>query len=182
MKHQLLFVQGGGPGVHDEWNSKLVESLQGKLGPDYEIRYPRMPHEDDPDYARWKPTLEKEIQTLPEGAILVGHSVGGTLLVKLLTEQDSAQKFGGIFLLAAPFVGEGGWPNDEWQFSADLGVQLPQDVPIYFYHGLADEEVPPAHVDLYARAVPQAHIHRQPGHNHQFNNDLKDVASTILAL
>jgi hypothetical protein len=38
-KRQLLFVQGGGIGVHDEWDSKLVDSLQHELGNDLDIRY-----------------------------------------------------------------------------------------------------------------------------------------------
>ena len=45
VKRQLLFIQGGGAGAHDEWDNKLVESLRRELGPDYEIRYPRMPNE-----------------------------------------------------------------------------------------------------------------------------------------
>jgi hypothetical protein len=28
MKRKLLFVQGGGARVHDEWDGKLVESLR----------------------------------------------------------------------------------------------------------------------------------------------------------
>ena len=46
---QLLFVQGGGKGTHDAWDNKLVASLEQALGPDYAIRYPRMPDEGDPD-------------------------------------------------------------------------------------------------------------------------------------
>jgi hypothetical protein len=37
----------------------------------------------------------------------------------------------------------------------------------------------PAHADLYARAVPQARLHRLPGRDHQLNNDLSDVAKAI---
>ena len=36
-KHQVLFVQGGGKGVHDDWDSKLVESLRKELGQGYAI-------------------------------------------------------------------------------------------------------------------------------------------------
>jgi hypothetical protein len=46
MTSQILFVQGGGPRVHDEWDHKLVESLEQHLGTS--VRYPRMPNEDDP--------------------------------------------------------------------------------------------------------------------------------------
>jgi hypothetical protein len=40
---QILFIQGGGAGVHDEWDDKLVESLRRELGGGHEVRYPRMP-------------------------------------------------------------------------------------------------------------------------------------------
>ena len=41
MTKQVLFIQGGGKAVHDEWDSKLVNSLARQLGSDYDIRYPR---------------------------------------------------------------------------------------------------------------------------------------------
>ena len=77
MPHQVLFIQGGGSGAHDEWDNKLVDSLRRELGPDYEVHYPRMPNEADPNYARWKAALEKEFSGLSDGAILVGHSNRG---------------------------------------------------------------------------------------------------------
>jgi len=182
VKGQLLFVQGGGKGTHDEWDHKLVESLRQALGRDYEIHYPRMPSEDDPSYASWKSTLEGMFETLENGAILVGHSVGGTILVKVLAEHAPARKFGAIFLIAAPFVGDGGWSADDLQVPPDLGARLPKGVPVHLYHGLDDEVAPPSHVERYAHAVPQAHVHRLPGRDHQLNNDLSEVAATILSL
>lgn len=182
MKRQLLFVQGGGAGVHDEWDDKLVESLARELGPDYEIRYPRMPGEDDPHYATWKAALEAEFATLDERAILVGHSVGGTMLVNALAEPSMKRKFGAVFLIAAPFVGDGGWPSDEVQSPQDLGARLPEGVPVHVYHGLEDDTAPPSHAGLYGRAIPQARVHRLPGRDHQFNNDLREVAAAIKAL
>src|SRR3954453_23200609 len=86
-ERQLLFIQGGGKGTHDEWDRKLVESLRRELGEGYEIHYPRMPDEDSPSYATWKAKLERLLETLRDGAILVGDSVGGTILLKALSEQ-----------------------------------------------------------------------------------------------
>jgi len=39
----VLFIQGGGERVHDEWDDKLVDRLRRKLGPGYDVRYPVMP-------------------------------------------------------------------------------------------------------------------------------------------
>ena len=57
----VLFVQGAGEGVHANWDSHLVESLRRQLGPEYEVRYPRMPNEADPTMASWRPVLEREL-------------------------------------------------------------------------------------------------------------------------
>ena len=179
---QLLFVQGGGAGTHDEWDDKLVESLRRELGPNFEIRYPRMPNEDDPAYVAWKAALEKEFETLDDDAILVGHSIGGTMLVNALAQSRAEREFGAIFLIAAPFVGEGGWPSEEINLPPDLGARLPREVPVYIYHGLDDETAPPSHADLYAAAIPQARVHCLPDRDHQLNNDLAEIAATIKSL
>jgi|SRR5688572_11818058 len=99
MPHQLLFIQGGGAdGAHDEWDNKLVDDLGRELGPDFEIRYPLMPHEADPRYSRWKAALMHEFGKLDDGAILVGHSIGGTMLINALVEEPPDLELGGIVL------------------------------------------------------------------------------------
>ena len=51
---QVLFVQGGGEGVHDEWDNKLVASLRQELRQDYQITIRECRAKDDPSYALWK--------------------------------------------------------------------------------------------------------------------------------
>lgn len=179
---EVLFIQGAGMNVHQEWDIKLVESLRRELGERYEVRYPRMPNEADPTLATWKPVLEKEFASLRNGAIVVGHSVGGTILINVLTESARAITFDAISLIAAPFVGKGGWTSDDIAPRTDLAERLPADVPVFLYHGESDTTVPVAHVDLYAKAIPRAHVRRFAGRDHQLNNDLSEVASDIHGL
>jgi predicted alpha/beta hydrolase family esterase len=179
MALQLLFIQGGGEGVHDEWDDKLVASLKRELGPDAEVRYPRMPDEDDPKTAEWKAAIWREIAKLDDGAILVGHSIGGTMLVHALAEEAPDRRIGAIVLVSAPFVGEGGWPSDEIEAKPDLGARLPSGVPVHLFHGSKDETAPPSHAELYAKAIPQAEVHRLHGRDHQLNNDLREVAEVV---
>jgi hypothetical protein len=37
-------------------------------------------------------------------------------------------------------------------------------------------------VELYGRAIPQAYLCRVAGRDHQFNNDLTDIAAVIKSL
>ena len=182
VKKQVLFIQGGGTGAHDEWDNKLVDSLRRELGPDYDVRYPRMPKEADPSYTIWKAALAEEIAGLDDGVILIGHSVGGTILINTLAETPPNRKLAGIFLIAAPFVGPGGWPSEDITPTANLGARLPPKTPIYLYHGSKDDTAPFAHVDLYERAIPGAIVHRLLGRNHQLNDDLAEVAAGVRVL
>ena len=176
---QVLFLQGGGVGVHDEWDDKLVDSLRRKLGDGYQVRYPRLPQEDDPSYIRWSVAIRRELADLPDGAVVVGHSVGGTFLINALAERSTKRELQAVILIAAPFVGPGGWPGEEFELPHDLGARLPPDATVHLFHGLQDDTVPPLHADLYAAVIPQAQVHRLPRRNHQLDNDLTEVANTI---
>ena len=138
-----------------------------ELGDGYEVRYPRMPDEEDPSYARWSPAIRRELAALDDGVSWPVDSVGGTILINTLAERPLQRQFSLIVLIAAPFVGPGGWPSDEFELPPDLGARPPQGVPVHVFHGLGDETAPPSHADLYASVIPQAQLHRLPGRDHQ---------------
>ncbi|MDF1501829.1 alpha/beta hydrolase [Roseisolibacter sp. H3M3-2] len=177
---EVLFVQGGGPDVHAQWDVHLVESLRRALGAAYEVRYPPMPDEEDPRLDTWVPAIARELARLRPGAVVVGHSVGGTVLLHALA--DAPPTLGAIVLLAAPYIGEGGWESEEIAPLADLAARLPAGVPVLLYHGDADAEVPVAHVDRYAAALPGARVRRLAGRDHQLDDDLSEVARDLRAL
>jgi hypothetical protein len=174
----VLFIQGGGAGAHDQWDSELFDALRRGLGGGYEVRYPRMPDEADPGYARWSAAIRLEMAALEDG-VVVGHSVGGTILIGALAERPPERRLRAVMLIAAPFVGGDGWPGGEFELPPDLGARLPHEVPVHVFHGLSDQTAPPSHADLYARAIPQAQLHRLPGRDHQLDNDLSEVAQVI---
>src|SRR5690348_15105009 len=106
---------------------KLVASLQQALGTAYEVQYPRMPNEAAPDYTLWKEPIGRGLAALHRESILVGHSVGGYLLVRYLTQEQLPDKpIRGICLIPTPYPGG----DEQWQFEGfDLpdgfGHQLP---------------------------------------------------------
>ncbi|GLQ99286.1 alpha/beta fold hydrolase [Dyella mobilis] len=182
MTVDILFVQGGGRDVHDQWDARLVARLKKELGPGYSVRYPRMPDEADPHYPPWRDALRNEVADLQDGVLLIGHSIGGAILIHTLADQLPRRKLGGVFLIATPFIGDGGWPSDEISSKSNLADHLPADVPFFLYHGTHDEVVPFEHLRLYESAMPHALARPLDGADHQLNGDLSCVAQDIFAL
>lgn len=177
MAMEVLLIQGAGEGAYAE-DAKLAESVRKELGPDYEVRYPAMPNEADPDDDAWRDRIAAELADMGENAILVGHSAGAATLCSFLATRDLERRVAGIFLIAAPFFGEGGWQVEGFTMPEDFGRRFP-DAPVFLYHGSKDEIAPIAHLDLYARAIPHAVVRRLEGRNHQLNDDMTEVARDI---
>ena len=179
MKKHVLFIHGAGEGAFEE-DGVLVASLQDALGFAYDVLYPNMPEEDSATYADWTAPIERALATLDDAVILVGHSVGGSVLVKYLSEQQLDKPISSVFLLATPYWGaDEFWNWDEARLPEDVAAKLAIIPRIFLYHSRDDEVVPFAHLALYAAKLPQATIREFDGRGHQFGNDLADVAEEI---
>ena len=179
MKKPVLFIHGAGEGAFEE-DRLLVASLRNALGLAYDVRYPKMPEEDNATYADWKAPIEREWATLDEEVILVGHSVGGSVLVKYLSEQQLDKPICSLFLLAPPYWGaDEFWKWDEARLPEDVAAKLASVPQIFLYHSRDDDIVPFAHLALYAAKLPWATVHEFDGRGHQLGNDLAEVAEDI---
>ncbi len=181
MGRQVLFIQGAGAGAHAE-DALLVASLRDALGPAYDVRYPAMRNEASPEYADWKPQLAEELAAAGDGVVLVGHSVGGSVLLKYLSEEGAGGRVSGLFLIAAPFWGGGDdepWTWDDVRLPDDAGARLAGIPRVVFYQSRDDDVVPFAHLARYAALFPQAVIRPSDGRGHQLGNDLTDVAEDV---
>jgi predicted alpha/beta hydrolase family esterase len=180
-KREVLFVHGVGEGAH-EADEKLAASLREALGGGYEVRSPRMPNEESPEVGAWKEKIAGELATMDGEVILVGHSVGGHLLLRYLSEEDVEKSVVGLFLVAVPYVGTGGWEIEEDALREDFASRLPKGLPMFLYHGRDDEEVPFGHLALYEAKLPRATVREFDGRGHQFCDDLSEVARDIEGL
>jgi predicted alpha/beta hydrolase family esterase len=178
MRSGVLFVHGGGEGAYEE-DRKLAASLQHALGTGYDVLSPKMPEEDRPVYQAWKERIANELVTLEGEVILVGHSLGGSVLLKYLSEEEVEKPVAGLFLIATPYWGFEDWKVDEYALREDFASKIPRGMPVFLYHSRDDEVVPFAHAALYAEKLPRATVREFDGRGHQFGDDLSEVAREI---
>jgi predicted alpha/beta hydrolase family esterase len=179
MNKTVLFIHGAGKGAYEE-DGLLVASLQKALESSYEVRYPRMVNEGDSEYADWKAQIAAELAALEGEVALVGHSVGGSVLVKYVSEARLEKPVAGLFLIAAPYWGaDEFWKWDEVRLPEDAAGKLASIPRIFLYHSRDDETVPFSHLALYAAKLPQATVREFDGRGHQFGNDLTEIAEDV---
>jgi predicted alpha/beta hydrolase family esterase len=178
MRTFVLFIQGGGEGAH-EADALLAKSLQQALGHEYDVRYPEMPDESNPDMQTWKTKITRELESLDGRVMLVGHSLGGVALLKFLSEENIAKPIAGLFLLAVPSWDEENWNFDNLKLPRDLAAKLLSIPQVFLYHNRDDEIAPFRHLALHAARFPHAIVREGNRGGHQFGNDLAKVASDI---
>ena len=180
MAKDILFIHGsGGEGAYEE-DGILVASLQNALDAAYAVRYPKMPLEESAGYADWKAQIAMELPALVDEVILVAHSVGGSILLKYLSEEQVERPIAGLFLLATPyFGGDENWNYPEMNLPHDFATKLPAIPRIFLYQSRDDEVVPFAHLAMYAAKLPQAIVRIFDGRGHQLGNDLTEVAEDL---
>jgi serine hydrolase len=179
MKKHVLFIQGAGAGAYAE-DRLLAASLARELGAGYEVQCPRMPDEENSPYPEWKAEIDSRLASMNGPVALVGHSVGGSVLLKYLCDRQPAPQIAGLYVIAAPYWGASEfWSWEEGALPADAVARLAGDWPLVFYQSRDDEVVPFAHLALYAARLPRATIREFDGRGHQFKNDLAEVARDI---
>ena len=176
----VLFVQGAGAGAHAA-DRVLADALARELGDRFQVVFPRVPDEADPDRAAWKRAIAADASQ-SNATIVVAHSAGAANVADLLAEGrfgTDLPRSRALFLLAPPFIGPGGWPYEGFHFDHPTSGASLGGVPLHFYFGAADQTVPPAHAALYENVFPDASFHRLAHCDHQFAGHLRRVANDI---
>ena len=175
MTTRVLFVHGAGEGTF-EGSEALVQSLRDSLGDGFEVDYPALPDEDEPDPREWS----RIIQEQSDGAIVVAHSVGASIALRHFSE-TGGENLLSLVSIAAPY-----WGGDGWHYDGFEALTLPHTPlivsPLIMFHGRDDEVVPVEHLTLFAAAFPSAVTHVIEGVGHDLGNDASVVARSIREL
>ncbi|WP_405486925.1 RBBP9/YdeN family alpha/beta hydrolase [Nocardia sp. NBC_00511] len=118
----IVVSHGYGMANDDHWYPYLRDRLAAT---GEEVRIPQFPEPANPDAADWLSVLQKQVVDVrPSDTVLVGHSLGGVNVLRLLQRHDVAThgRFAGVVLVAsmagevgydalAPFFDGFDWPR-----------------------------------------------------------------------
>jgi predicted alpha/beta hydrolase family esterase len=174
----VIFIPGAGDPRHPDGSGHLANYLAVELGDSFELVAPAMPDADDPHYQPWRDEIERQLAGLDEPALVVGHSFGGSVLLKYLAEGSHDEAVSALFLLSTPF-----WASDfpDFALPEDWATQL-KGIPIFLYHSRDDPEVPVSHLRRYQEHLPNATSRLIEGSSHSFTDGLPQLVRDIQAI
>ncbi|KKT15251.1 MAG: hypothetical protein UW76_C0021G0006 [Parcubacteria group bacterium GW2011_GWF2_44_8b] len=154
--------------------------LRQGLGGGHEVILPIMPNKTNARFDEWKIWFEKFTPFLHDGAILIGHSLGGTFLAKYLSENRFPKKIKAVFLVGAVFSKDNdGFPLVSFTLPTNLNLQTET---IYLYHSKDDSVVPFSALEQYKKALPNAQIRIFEDRGHFNQEEFPELAQDILNL
>lgn len=178
-KQTILHIHGAGPKHYrslDDGSGDWQGQLPSHFGKDYKVLSPEMPSLTKPNYQEWKTLFEKYLLKVRGDVIFVGHSLGGSFLLKYLSENTIVPKIAGLFLVAVPVNSMKGFEPP-----VDYSV-LKQISNIHLYHSTDDVEVPYAHALMYQERL-QATLKTYSDRGHFFKrSEFTDIIHDIQKL
>lgn len=170
---KILVVHGGGEGSYC-YDAPLANFVRGQLDDQTQVAYPKFKGLEQLDQFDWniiRKELEGALENLADDGQVIGHSLGGAAILKLLSEEHKARRINGLFLVAVPYIcKDGAWAMDDFAIENDFATCLPDCGDIHLYHSSDDEIVPVDHVHLYAEKLKQASVTVVDGYGHQFSS------------
>lgn len=108
MGTRALIFHGLEATPESNWFSWLKNTLEAKR---ISTSVPQLPQTDRPEYEDWKETAVREIRKTSDKVIVFGHSLGGTLLLRLLQDVPEIEsQIIQAYAIAPPFT-DLEWPS-----------------------------------------------------------------------
>lgn len=171
---ELLFLHG----AMDVPDTPVRRRIEAALGVGWVVTAPEL---EEPDAATWCDTIAAALDGLPDDAVVVGHSLGGTMFLKTMAERCPGRALARFVGLACPFFGAGGWDIPEFTLPPDFAGALHGLGHCRFLQDPRDEIVDISHLSIWARCLPHAILTETRGTGHGFETgDLSPVMAAIL--
>jgi uncharacterized protein len=177
---KILFAHSAGPQYGKGKGSyDLVMYLKSKLSDEFEILFPIIEKPKSPTYEKFKKMFAVAFAKITEPVILIGHSLGGSTLLKYLSEEKPAISTSALFLISTPH-----WKSNMKEFELKTNFQaFLKDIPtVFLYHCKNDTDVPFENLKFYEDSFKTSIVRELPGKEHTFSKGLPELVADIKSL
>jgi valyl-tRNA synthetase/predicted alpha/beta hydrolase family esterase len=150
------------------WRSQLQTDLKAQ---NIELIAPRLPSKDNAKYADWKIIFDKLIPFINSNSILVGHSLGGSFLLKYLSENNLSCN--SIHLLGTPKTGCFDFDTNDFDKLQNLDINI--------YHSKDDFVVDYNKALELTKILPNAKFNSFENYNHFLIPSFPELTNNILS-
>lgn len=178
MSYEVLFIQGAGD-VTTKQEQVIADALRSALGDEFTIIYPPMQVADHPAYLAWEAVLTRNLNSLSTNVILLGHSLGASIILKHFSREPVPDKVIGMILFGVPYWKDQHWDVSEYAIEDDFVANLSALDNIYFYHSIDDEVIPNDQFKSYQKLIPKAHWRVLSGVDHSYHGAIPNMIKDI---
>lgn len=176
---RILFIHGAGAQDTDDSSQPLLRGLRDALPRGTIVDAPIMPGPDHPDAVAWGDAVRGHMVAIDEDFVAVGHSLGGSTILKAVAEHGAPANLLGLVMMAMPFWP--GWDVPDYAVPEDTGPL--RDIPLILYASTDDETVAIDHLDRYGEMLPRGLLKRVSGTDHLFDRaPFHAIARDIVSL
>lgn len=178
---RVLFIHGAGVQDTDDSSQPLLRGLRDALPREAVVDAPIMPDADHPDALAWGDAVRRHIAAIDESFVAVGHSLGGSTILREISGHGAPANLRGVVTMAMPFWNAPDWRVPDYAVPEDSGAL--KDVPMILYASTDDATVAIDHLDRYGEMLPHALLKRVSGTGHLFDRAPFDaIARDIVSL
>lgn len=148
LKHESVFDPERADRRAKRWHRQLEVALPGCV-----VLRPQMPNDVNAQYIEWEIYFEKTLPFLKNNVVLIGHSLGGTFLLKYLATHTLPIVIHSIHLVAPSF----GVPGTSFTINEDIS-RVSDHAPCTIYHSTDDTVVPFSETEVGMQRMPNARL------------------------
>lgn len=200
-KKQIIFIRGGETFKNKEDFYEYLENkeidlvdtwkswrdwLSRELFESFDFFTPDMPCKQNSDYKAWKIWFEKYLNLIPgDEIILIGYSLGGTFLLKYLSENKINKKIIQLNLVSScVFDNFDESATKERLDTFNLNLETISDISslcndIHLYHSKDDTCVSFKNFEFLREKLPNATSHEFNDRNHFFQPTFPEILEVI---
>lgn len=188
MKKQIIIIRGGETFANKEDFYKYLSTVEldpyeqkrnwrdwiiWALTETHDVLVPLMPAKQNSDYKAWKIWFERHLDFINDkNPVLIGSSLGGTFLLKYLSENNFPKNISQLHLVAPVVVDDG--LNIEKLNTFEFDVKKINKIDkfckeIHLWHSKDDETSPFKNSEIIKENLPNAdfHVFKDRGHFRQ---------------